>query len=207
MFKAEDFETGREAKLPQIPRELFWLCAEHAADRANAIHEERCPYKYQDDAGEVLAAARRGVDPRVAHLFDEGAKQHAELERLRTRVTEIQDSNRKYCADLMQEIVGLKDERDQLRARVTELEAENAELRREHAKIHGMINVSETDNARLREALEWYASPDNYDYHEPWGKCCVLESDCEIGVREPFEGIRSGGKRARAALAGNSKDE
>jgi hypothetical protein len=49
-------------------------------------------------------------------------------------------------------------------------------------------------------ALEFYANPDNYDFHKSWGKVCIMAKDCETGVRDPFMKIKCGGKRARQAL-------
>jgi hypothetical protein len=74
----------------------------------------------------------------------------------------------------------------QMQERIAKLEAEQA-------RLVSALKLAE-------DALEFYANPDNYDFHKSWGKVCIMAKDCETGVRDPFMKIKCGGKRARQAL-------
>lgn len=75
IYKPEDFDKIDHCSFSGWTKQKL-------ADRANALHDERCP-------------AASSVDLRVAHLFDEGGKLKAEIERLRETVEALRVPDQK----------------------------------------------------------------------------------------------------------------
>jgi chromosome segregation ATPase len=177
MFKAEDFKGMYT--WPDVSAHKA------AAARANAIHAERCPwadraeingkraFELQDELerlraenAELRTLAQTNIDISVAHVRDVTA--------LRARV-----------AELGAEKAAAEDVGGRLLSRAVEY---NARLREAHEQL---VTACQEKNERidcLREALEWYASRENY---RPAGLTGLLNA-----------ALHDEGHRARAALAG-----
>lgn len=70
-----------------------------------------------------------------------------------------------------------------------------------HVIEHSAYAKALSDLEKAKAALRFYANPDKYDFHEAWGKVCILASDTEDMVHGSFIDLPVGGKLARACLA------
>lgn len=85
------------------------------------------------------------------------------------------------------------DQRYKFEQQIKSLRESIADLQKTNSQLEEKLRIA-------TEALEFYASPDSYDFHSAWGKVSILESDTEIQYVFNMK-TNLGGKRAREAIA------